>query len=84
MIMIMMLMIMMIMMLTTPSRIVHTADALRLLVIARYGGFYSDTDVVFIRFFHRNHADDDDDDDDDCADDDADGGDDDVFNNPSH
>jgi len=30
-------------------RIVHTADALRLLVIARYGGFYSDTDVVFIK-----------------------------------
>ena len=61
----------MIMMLTTPSRIVHTADALRLLVIARYGGFYSDTDVVFIRFFHRDHADDDDDDDDDddCGDD---------------
>ena len=81
----------MIMMLTTPSRIVHTADALRLLVIARYGGFYSDTDVVFIRFVHRDHADDDDDDesdddddDDDCADDDADGGDDDVFDNPSH
>ena len=32
------------------TRIVHTADALRLLVIARYGGFYSDTDVVFLRF----------------------------------
>jgi len=30
-------------------RIVHTADALRLLVVARYGGFYSDTDVVFLR-----------------------------------
>ena len=39
----------------TASRIVHTADALRLLVIARYGGFYSDTDVVFIRFSHHDH-----------------------------
>ena len=43
----------------TASRIVHTADALRLLVIARYGGFYSDTDVVFIRFSHHHYDDDD-------------------------
>ena len=31
------------------NRVVHTADALRLLVIQRFGGFYSDTDVVFLR-----------------------------------
>ena len=58
---------MMTMMMIITIRIVHTADALRLLVVARYGGFYSDTDVVFLRFCH----DDDDDDDDDVDDDDS-------------
>ena len=37
-------------------RIVHTADALRLLVVERFGGFYSDTDVVFLRFWNGDSS----------------------------
>ena len=35
------------------SRYVHTADALRLLVVYRYGGFYSDQDMVIIKNLHH-------------------------------
>ena len=42
--------------LTTTPRIVHTADALRLLVVERFGGFYSDTDVVFLRFWNGDSS----------------------------
>ena len=30
-------------------RYVHTADALRLLLIHKFGGFYSDTDFVILK-----------------------------------
>ena len=45
------LMIILLLLLMPTPRIVHTADALRLLVVERFGGFYSDTDVVFLRFW---------------------------------
>ena len=70
--MMMVMMMMTTMMVIITPRIVHTADALRLLVIARYGGFYSDTDVVFIRFCHDDDDDGDDGDEDDDGDDDDD------------
>ena len=31
------------------ERFVHSADALRLLLIHRYGGFYADSDFVILR-----------------------------------
>ena len=47
--------ILLLLMMSTP-RIVHTADALRLLVVERFGGFYSDTDVVFLRFWNGDSS----------------------------
>ena len=52
----MQLMIILLLLLMPTPRIVHTADALRLLVVERFGGFYSDTDVVFLRFWNGDSS----------------------------